>query len=107
MAKQLIQDKRKLPQSFVLCIFLAFSAFFFFFKSYNFPENNPLSLSLCVCVFAYLTWMEVTRICFGEFVEALYSEKRNGENMGNKGKYNSSRVMDAKRSILFKVTYKS
>lgn len=50
MAKQLIQDKRKLPQSFVLCIFLAFSAFFFFFKSYNFPENNPLSLSLCVCI---------------------------------------------------------
>lgn len=41
MAKQLIQDKRKLPQSFVLCIFLHS---LLFFKSYKFPENNPLSL---------------------------------------------------------------
>lgn len=65
-----------------------------FFKSYKFPENNPLS-----CVFAYLTWVvDVTRMCFGEFVETLYSEKRKyGE---NKGENNFSRVMDADQSYL-------
>lgn len=41
-----------------------------FFKSYKFPENNPLP-----CVFACLTWVvDVARIRLGEFVETLYSE---------------------------------
>lgn len=69
MAKRLNQEKRKLPQSFVLSILPAFSICSFF-KSYKFPENNPLP-----CVFACLTWVvDVARIRLGEFVETLYSE---------------------------------
>lgn len=97
MAKQLIRDKRKLPQSFVLSIFSGFSVCSFLNRTSS--RRTILSLVFSYLVFAYLTWVvDVTRMCFGEFVETLYSEKRKyGE---KKGENNSSRVMDADQSYL-------
>lgn len=71
LSSQAMAKPRKEEASAKFCSFyLACILHMLFFKSYKFPENNPLP-----CVFACLTWVvDVARIRLGEFVETLYSE---------------------------------